>query len=49
MVETQTDRIENMLKILIKANTTIQLTGNNADEISLKSTVGAHTIAPVGV
>jgi hypothetical protein len=46
MAESQLDRIENMLKIMIESTTTIQLTGTaearaaNAAQVSTYSTAG---------
>jgi hypothetical protein len=43
MTETQMDRIENMLKVLIGTNTSIELPGNPGDKKALRSRVETYT------
>jgi len=43
MAETQLDRIENMLKILVQANTTIELTGTTTEKKDLRTKVQSYT------
>jgi hypothetical protein len=52
MAETQFDRVENMLKVLIQAQTTIDLTVTSTeaqDKTDLANAVKAIIIAPAGV
>ena len=48
MVETQLDRIENMLKILIQTNTGIEFKGAEIDNMSLSARVKNYNKKEVG-
>ena len=48
MAETQSDRIENLLKILIETQTTISLTGTSAEKKELVDRAKTYAKKPVG-
>jgi hypothetical protein len=48
MVETQLDRIENMLKVLTEARTTILLTGSDGDKDTCIARVAGYSKKEVG-
>lgn len=49
MTETQLDRIENMIKIILQATTTAELVGTNTDSENLKTAVKKYPKTPQGV
>ncbi len=49
MAETQNDRIENMLKILVGAITTVDMKGTDSEKKELRNTVSNYTSKKEGL